>query len=258
MGRFCIRKASARSEYVADPQGAVHQNGGKATASGCEQDPRNHSPPQGRGCTGEQTGWRRWMGGYPARPTHGGWIDRPWDAVAGHPESWTNPAPCASQAARGDSPERLSAEARKSKVDQFGKVRCLVCGKTFGAHKPLEQHLAASHFGLNSMEAKALEAKLVAAGVHIPGDGSEKTKPDRMAIQFGEILDQPRSRPGDAPIANLATSLAAYIRETPKKKEKRAAAIGATGRMRHGGQPRDEPESGFGAAVSFIDAVRRG
>ena len=133
-------------------------------------------------------------------------------------------------------PERLSAEARKSKVDQFGKVRCLVCGKTFGAHKPLEQHLAASHFGLNSMEAKALEAKLVAAGVHIPGDGSEKTKPDRMAIQFGEILDQPRSRPGDAPIANLATSLAAYIRETPKKKEKRAAAIGATGRMRHGGQ----------------------
>ena len=133
-------------------------------------------------------------------------------------------------------PERLSAEARKSKVDQFGKVRCLVCGKTFGSHKPLEQHLAASHFGLNSMEAKALEAKLVAAGVHIPGDGSEKTKPDRMAIQFGEILDQPRSRPGDAPIANLATSLAAYIRETPKKKEKRATAIGATGRIRHGGQ----------------------
>lgn len=133
-------------------------------------------------------------------------------------------------------PERLSAEARKSKVDQFGKVRCLVCGKTFGSHKPLEQHLAASHFGLNSMEAKALEAKLVAAGVHIPGDGSEKTKPDRMAIQFGEILDQRRSRPGDAPIANLATSLAAYIRETPKKKEKRADAIGATGRMRHGGQ----------------------
>ena len=133
-------------------------------------------------------------------------------------------------------PERLTAEARKSKVDQFGKVRCLVCNRAFLAHKPLEQHLAASHFGLNSMEAKALEAKLVAAGVHIPGDGSEKTKPDRMAVQFGEILDQPRSRPGDASIANLAHSLAAYIRETPKKKEKRAAAIGATGRMKHGGQ----------------------
>ena len=106
-GGFYIRKASARSKYVADPQGAVHQNGGKATtpcAAGCgEQDPRNHSPPQGRGCTGEQTGWRRWMGGYPARPTHGGWIDhRVGRAVAGHPESWTNPAPCASQAARGD------------------------------------------------------------------------------------------------------------------------------------------------------------
>ena len=57
-----------------------------------------------------------------------------------------------------------------------------------------------------------------------------------MAVQFGEILDQPRSRPGDASIANLAHSLAAYIRETPKKKEKRAAAIGATGRMKHGGQ----------------------
>ena len=133
-------------------------------------------------------------------------------------------------------PEGLTAEARKSKVDQFGKVRCLVCNRAFLAHKPLEQHLAASHFGLNSMEAKALEAKLVAAGVHIPGDGSEKTKPDRMAVQFGEILDQPRSRPGDASIANLAHSLAAYIRETPKKKEKRAAAIGATGRMKHGGQ----------------------
>ena len=76
---------------------------------------------------------------------------------------------------------------------------------------------------------------MVAAGVHIPGDGSEKTSPD------GWPSNSVRSGPaevkaGDAPIANLATSLAAYIRETPKKKRKRATAIGATGRIRYGGQ----------------------
>ena len=128
-------------------------------------------------------------------------------------------------------PERLAAEARRSKIDQFGKIKCLVCGRMFKAYRPLEQHLVASHYGLNSMEAKAIEAAMLAAGQAVPGDGSAKTnKPERVAVQFGQILEQPRSRPGDAPIANLASSLSAYIREAkPSKREKRAARRAGVG-----------------------------
>ena len=136
-------------------------------------------------------------------------------------------------------PERLAAEARRSKVDGFGKIKCLVCGKMFQAYRPLEQHLEASHYGLNSIEAKAIEAAQLAAGIHVPGDGSTKTKPDRVKVHFGEILEERRGRPGDAPIASLAASLAAYIKDAkPSKKDRRAAAAAGTasGRPKAGGE----------------------
>ena len=147
-------------------------------------------------------------------------------------------------------PERLAAEARRSKIDQFGKIKCLVCGRMFKAYRPLEQHLVASHYGLNSMEAKAIEAAMLAAGQAVPGDGSAKTnKPERVAVQFGQILEQPRSRPGDAPIANLASSLSAYIREAkPSKREKRAAA-GAGGRPKVGGELMVNPNQASSSAM---------
>jgi selenocysteine insertion sequence-binding protein 2 len=147
--------------------------------------------------------------------------------------------------------EKLAANARLSKVDGFGKIKCRVCGKMYTSYRPLEQHLAASHFGLNSMEAKAIEAALIAAGHAVPGDGGAKTKPERMALQLGEILQQPRGRPGDAPIANLAASLSAYIREAkPSKKERRAtAAAAAVGRPRVGGEMMMNPNQASSTAM---------
>ena len=65
--------------------------------------------PKGGAAPASRPGWR-WMSGYPARPTHGGWIDhRVGRAVAGHSSLGLNPAPCASQAAEV-TPERLSRE----------------------------------------------------------------------------------------------------------------------------------------------------
>ena len=124
-------------------------------------------------------------------------------------------------------PESLALEARRSKIDGFGKIRCLVCGRMFKSYGPLEQHLAASHFGLNSSQAKALEAALLASGRSLPGDGSQKTKPDRVAVQLGQILEQPRRGDG---VASLAASLSAYIKEAkPSKADRRAAAASASG-----------------------------
>ena len=136
------------------------------------------------------------------------------------------------------SPAQLAANARLSKIDQFGKIRCLVCTKTFKAYGPLEQHLAANHFGLNSNEAKAIEAGLLAAGVRVPGDGSEKTKTERhiTPVNLGEILRAPKENETATSIAN---SLSAYIRQAaPSKKERRekqAAEAERGGRIKTGG-----------------------
>ena len=135
------------------------------------------------------------------------------------------------------SPAQLAANARLSKIDQFGKIRCLVCTKTFKAYGPLEQHLAANHFGLNSNEAKAIEAGLLAAGVRVPGDGSEKTKTERhiTPVNLGEILRAPKENETATSIAN---SLSAYIRQAaPSKKERRekqAAEAERGGRIKTG------------------------
>ena len=121
-------------------------------------------------------------------------------------------------------PESLHREARRSKIDGFGKIKCQVCGRMFKSYGPLEQHLAASHFGLNSSQAKALEAALIASGQMLPGDGSQKTKPERLSLQFSQILEQPWGGGGNG-VASLAASLSAYIREAkPSKANRRLAA----------------------------------
>jgi len=147
-------------------------------------------------------------------------------------------------------PERLAAEARRSKVDQFGKIKCLVCGRMFKSYRPLEQHLVASHYGLNSTEAKAIEAAMLASGRAVPGDGSAKTtKTERVAVQFGEILQQPRSRPGDAPVATLAANLSAYIREAKPSKRDRREAAPASGKPKVGGQMVINPNQAMSSGV---------
>ena len=151
-----------------------------------------------------------------------GWAVRSADAAG--PSGLQTPAPPKLPKV---TPESLAAEARRSKIDGFGKIRCLVCGRMFKSYGPLEQHLAASHFGLNSSQAKALEAALLASGRSLPGDGSQKTKPDRVALKLGQILEQPRRGEG---VASLAASLSAYIKEAkPSKADRRAAAASASG-----------------------------
>ena len=151
-----------------------------------------------------------------------GWAVRSADAAG--PSGLQTPAPPKLPKV---TPESLAAEARRSKIDGFGKIRCLVCGRMFKSYGPLEQHLAASHFGLNSSQAKALEAALLASGQSLPGDGSQKTKPDRVALKLGQILEQPRRGEG---VASLAASLSAYIKEAkPSKADRRAAAASASG-----------------------------
>ena len=151
-----------------------------------------------------------------------GWAVRSADAAG--PSGLQTPAPPKLPKV---TPESLAAEARRSKIDGFGKIRCLVCGRMFKSYGPLEQHLAASHFGLNSSQAKALEAAMLASGQSLPGDGSQKTKPDRVALKLGQILEQPRRGEG---VASLAASLSAYIREAkPSKADRRAAAASASG-----------------------------
>ena len=151
-----------------------------------------------------------------------GWAVRSADAAG--PSGLQTPAPPKLPKV---TPESLAAEARRSKIDGFGKIRCLVCGRMFKSYGPLEQHLAASHFGLNSSQAKALEAAMLASGQSLPGDGSQKTKPDRVALQLGQILEQPRRGEG---VASLAASLSAYIKEAkPSKADRRAAAASASG-----------------------------
>jgi hypothetical protein len=50
-------------------------------------------------------------------------------------------------------------------VDSTGRVRCLACGKAFGGHRPLEQHLSSAHAGVNSADAAEVEAARRAAGL---------------------------------------------------------------------------------------------
>ncbi len=64
---------------------------------------------------------------------------------------------------------RSPLQARKSVMDAHGRVRCLSCGKVFKAHRSLENHLEASHGGVNSSDAGEVEAALKARGALPPG-----------------------------------------------------------------------------------------
>ena len=172
-----------------------------------------------------------------SRDSSGGWVTK-WAVRDGFrtgtgfessPGSVQTQTPSAPQLPKM-TPESLSKEARRSKIDQFGKIKCLVCGRMYKSYGPLEQHLAASHFGLNSAEAKAIEAALLASGAAVPGDGSGRTnEKKRPSLQLGQILEQPRGRLADG-AASLAASLSAYIREAkPTKAAKRIAAANAGG-----------------------------
>lgn len=119
--------------------------------------------------------------------------------------------------------ELLRRESRKSVMDKFGKVRCNVCGRTFKAYDALEQHIGASHYGLNNPEAKALETALIAAGL-APAGGDGK---NRVSLKLGDLVSSTTKTSN-----SMVNSLAAYFKtekQTSQRAEKKEGNI-------HGGQ----------------------
>eukprot|EP00850_Spirogloea_muscicola_P017908 SM000158S02040 [mRNA] locus=s158:295160:298943:- [translate_table: standard] len=54
---------------------------------------------------------------------------------------------------------RVAAEARKSRMDAYGNLKCLSCGKILKMFAAMEQHLLSKHDGINSEERKFVEAQ---------------------------------------------------------------------------------------------------
>ena len=84
----------------------------------------------------------------------------------------------------------LHAEARKSPMDTTRRVRCLVCGRQFSAYAHLQDHVDASHAGVNSADpgvvAAAAEAAKRDAG-RTPGlPGGTKAK--RTPLMLSDLL----------------------------------------------------------------------
>eukprot|EP00897_Mesotaenium_endlicherianum_P003412 jgi/Mesen1/3099/ME000184S02173 len=52
---------------------------------------------------------------------------------------------------------RAEAEARRSRMDIYGRVVCFTCDRTMRSYAALEQHLASKHDGYNSQQRKYLE-----------------------------------------------------------------------------------------------------
>ena len=215
--------SGSMAEILAEEAGRAERKsaGDAARRSGAGQTASGRGGVERKGISGSFADLLRGRAGAQGGGASAGWAVRSADSA---PSGLQTPAPPKLPKV---TPESLAAEARRSKIDGFGKIRCLVCGRMFKSYGPLEQHLAASHFGLNSSQAKALEAAMLASGQSLPGDGSQKTKPDRVALQLGQILEQPRRGEG---VASLAASLSAYIKEAkPSKADRRAAAASASG-----------------------------
>eukprot|EP00793_Prasinoderma_coloniale_P005529 PRCOL_00004937-RA len=86
----------------------------------------------------------------------------------------------AHSAARPGAALDVRAEARKSPVDRYGKVKCLTCGRHFPGFAPLEQHLKDKHGGVNSETAKLLAAR--------EGSAAGAKAKDKHAISLGNII----------------------------------------------------------------------
>ena len=109
--------------------------------------------------------------------------------------------------------ELLHRESRRSVMDKFGKVRCQVCGRAFKAYDALEQHIGASHYGLNNPEAKVLEAAQIAAGI-IP---TANAQVNRVSLNLGDLVSSKTKTSN-----SMVNSLAAYFKTDKPAKNARA------------------------------------
>ena len=106
--------------------------------------------------------------------------------------------------------ELLRSESRLSPMDKFGKVRCRVCGRSFKAYDALEQHIGASHFGLNNSYAKVLESARIAAGLAPSG----KDATHRVSLKLGDLVSS-ESKTSNS----MVNSLAAYFKTEKTRHE---------------------------------------
>ena len=115
--------------------------------------------------------------------------------------------------------ELLRSEARRSPMDKFGKIRCQVCGRMFKAYDALEQHIGASHYGLNNPYAKVLEAAQIAAGLVPTGDDGKS----RVSLKLGDLVSSTTKTSN-----SMVNSLAAYFkteRATSQRTEKKEGNV---------------------------------
>jgi selenocysteine insertion sequence-binding protein 2 len=108
--------------------------------------------------------------------------------------------------------ELLRSESRRSVMDKFGKVKCQVCGRSFKTYDALEQHIGASHYGLNNPYAKVLETAQIAAGLVAVGKEKEAK---RVSLKLGDLVSSKTKTSN-----SMVTSLAAYFK-TEKQTAKR-------------------------------------
>jgi len=151
----------------------------------------------------------------------------------------------------------VKKEARKSPVDQFGKVRCLCCGKALPGYGPLEQHLVDKHFGLNSVEAKVLQSRMIE-------HSGQLQRPSERAVVLGDLVtiktSAKGSKSGDKDEAGKLGS-----KHPPGIGNKAAKHAGSDpsalktrgGTNEQGKQARGSATSGTSVNVSFLAQYQR-
>jgi len=157
--------------------------------------------------------------------------------------------------------ESLRIEARKSKVDKFGKIPCRVCGRRFAEFQHLASHLYNSHYGLNDPDrVKVIDTERIARGDLTEQERieEEKRKKKRTTIDLSEIVSgQNKSiNAGGGGVSAMLGGLGLYFKEGKTKKSDKSALLAkkVEGRPKRGGELMANPN----AAMASATLVRRG
>ena len=153
--------------------------------------------------------------------------------------------------------ESLRIEARKSKVDKFGKIPCRnKCGRHSLEFSHLASHLYSSHYGLNDPDRViVIDAERIARG-HLTEHErveEEKVKKKRTTIDLSEIsLSRNKSINAlSGGISAMLGGLGLYFKEGKAKKNDKASLLAkkVEGRPKHGGELMANPNAMMASAT---------
>jgi len=157
--------------------------------------------------------------------------------------------------------ESLRIEARKSKVDKFGKIPCRVCGRRFAEFQHLASHLYNSHYGLNDPDrVKVIDTERIARGDLTEQERieEEKRKKKRTTIDLSEIVsgENKSINAGGGGVSAMLGGLGLYFKEGKAKKSDKRALLAkkVEGRPKRGGELMANPN----AAMASATLMRRG